>query len=107
MSLDASMLELMEETVTIEPFSAMTSNQAHSYGTAVSYRAQVMSFSTRIINAQGREVESTASVIIPGRVQVDHRSRVTLPVGFLPRQPPIQKVEPMAGLGLDHTRIWL
>lgn len=107
MSLDNAMLELMADEVTIEPFSSIDGNQAQTYGTAVTYAAQVMAFTTRIINQQGREVESTASVIIPGRVAVDHRSRITLPAGFSPRTPPIQRVEPMAGLGLDHTRIWL
>lgn len=107
MSLEASLLELMTEEVTIEPYVSMDGNQAHTYGTAVRYQAQVLPFTTRIIGQQGREVESTSSVIIPGRVAVDHRSRITLPAGFSPRTPPIQRVEPMAGLGLDHTRIWL
>jgi hypothetical protein len=107
MSLDSALLELMTDTVTIEPFVSMTGNQAHTYGSAVTYQAQVLPFSTRIINQQGREVESTASVIIPGRIAVDHRSRITLPSGFSPQHPPIQRVEPAAGLGLDHTRIWL
>lgn len=107
MSFDSTLLELMTDTVTIEPFSSMSGSQAHSYGAPVSYQAQVLPCTERIINQAGREVTSTASVIIPGRIAVDHRSRITLPAGFSPQKPPIQKIEPMAGLGLDHTRIWL
>jgi hypothetical protein len=107
MSFDLALEELQFDTVTIEPFSAFDANQAPTYGAAVTYTAQVVPATERIINAQGREVTSTASVIIQERVAVDHRSRITLPTGFIPNQPPIQRVEPLAGLGLDHTRIWL
>ena len=107
MSWDAALEELQFDTVTIEPFVSLDSNQAATYGDAVEYAAQVVPATERIINAQGREVTSTATVIIGERIAVDHRSRITLPTGFSPSQPPIQRVEPMAGLGLDHTRIWL
>lgn len=107
MSFDTALEELQFDTVTIEPFTSFDVNQAPVYGTAVTYTAQVIPASERIINAQGREVTSTATVIIQERIAVDHRSRITLPTGFSPNQPPIQRVEPLAGLGLDHTRIWL
>lgn len=107
MSFDAALEELMFDTVTIEPFSSFDVSQAPTYGSAVTYTAQVIPGTERIINAEGREVTSTAQVIIPARVAVDHRSRITLPSGFAPRTPPIQRVEPMAGLDMDHTRIWL
>lgn len=107
MSFDLALEELQFDTVTIEPFSSFDASQAPTYGAAVTYTAQVIPATERIINAQGREVTSTATVIIQNRVAVDHRSRITLPAGFTPQTPPIQRVEPMIGLGLDHTRIWL
>jgi hypothetical protein len=107
MSFDTELEELMFDTVTIEAFTGTDTNQASTFATGVSYKAQVIPSTTRIISQSGREVESTASVIIPERLSIDHRSRITLPSGFVPRTPPIQKVEPMVGLGLDHTRIWL
>jgi len=107
MSFDLSLEELQFDSVTIEPFSSFDANQAPTYGASVAYTAQIVPATERIINAQGREVTSTATVIIQERVAVDHRSRITLPSGFTPRTPPIQRVEPMGGLGLDHTRIWL
>lgn len=107
MSWDAALEELMFDTVTIEAYTGTDVNQAPTYGAAATYTAQVMIGSNRIINTEGREVQSTTTVIIPERIAVDHRSRITLPAGFVPLTPPIQKVEPVKGLDMDHTRIWL
>jgi hypothetical protein len=103
--LDQSLLSLMEDTVTIEPYVSQTSAQVPTYGTAVTYRAQVLPFSERVISPAGREVRSNVQVIIPERLAIDTRSRLTLPSGFTPNQPPIMAVQPMKALGLDHTRI--
>ncbi len=107
MTLDTSMLSLMEDVVTIEPYTGQNSQQAPTYGTAVSYQAQVLPWTERVILAGGREVRSTSSVIIPDRLFIDTRSRITLPVGNVPLQPPILGVQPLRGLSLDHTRILL
>jgi hypothetical protein len=107
MTLDSSLLSLMEDVVIIEPYTGQDSEQAATYGTAVSYPAQVLAWSERIIMPGGREVRSTAAVIIPDRIPLDTRSRITLPAGFNPNQPPIMAVQPMRGLTLDHTRILL
>jgi hypothetical protein len=107
-TLDTSMLSLMEDSITIEPYLGQTSQQAPSFGAAVTYpNAQVLPWSERVILAGGREVRSTTSVIIPERVYIDTRSRITLPVGVVPNQPPILGVLPLRGLSLDHTRILL
>lgn len=105
MTLDSTMLTLLEDSITIEPFSSLSSSQAPSYGTAVTYAAQVLPYSERGIDAQGKEWKSVARVIIPERVAVDIRSRITLPAGFVPNQPPIRSVRPIKGLSLDHTEI--
>lgn len=105
MTLDSTMLTLMEDTVSIEPFVSMSSSQAPTYGTLVSYAAQVLPWSERGLDAQGREWKSSAKVIIPERVAVDIRSRITLPAGFVPNMPPIRAVRPIKGLSLDHTEI--
>jgi len=107
MTLDTTLLSLMEDTVTIEPYVAATKSQASSYGTAVTYQAQVLPWSERVIGRDGREIKSSAQVIIPDRLAIDPRSRITLPTGFNPNQPPIISVQPMKGLNLDHTRILL
>ena len=107
MTFDASLTAMLDDTVTIEPYVSQSSSQDGSYGAAVTYAAQVLPWVERSIDAQGREFRSTARVIIPERVAVDPRSRITLPAGFTPNQPPIRAVRPNKGLGLDHTEIIL
>ena len=103
---DAALDELLFETVTIEPFSSYTgATQVPSYGTAVTYNAQVLPFSQKMVDRQGKEFDSNGRVVIPERVAVDLRSRLTLPSAFTPNQPPIRMVRPVLGLGLDHTEL--
>jgi hypothetical protein len=78
-----------------------------TFGTAVSYAALIQRGAKRVIGPQGREVISNIQVYIPERVHIDQRSRVTLPTGFVPNQPPILGIEPLKGLGLDHTAVYL
>lgn len=105
MTLDSTMLGLMEDTVLIEPFQSLSSSQAPTFGTGVTYAAQVLPYSQDLLDANGKEWKSMARVIIPERVAVDVRSRITLPAGFVPNQPPIRQVRPIKGLSLDHTEI--
>lgn len=107
MTFPSSLLFGFEDEVTVEPYASMTGAQVFSYGTAVTYQAQIQRGAKRVTNSQGREVISNASVIIPERVHIDQRSRVTLPSGFVPNQPPIIGVEPLKGLGMDHTVIYV
>lgn len=103
----AGLLDLFEDTITIEPYSAETGARAQSFGSSVTYRAIVQRGARRVIGRDGREVISNVQVTIPERVAIDQRSRVTLPTGFVPLRPPIIGVEPLKGLGLDHTVILL
>lgn len=105
MTFDSSLLSLMEDEVTIEPFSAIDSTQAITFGAPVTYAALIQRGAKRVINQQGREVISNVQVYIPDRVHVDQRSRLTLPAGFVPQQPQILAVEPAKALGLDHTMV--
>lgn len=107
MSFDAALLEFLTDSITIEPFSAETGARVQSFGAAATYRALVERGARRVIGPGGREVISNVQVTIPDRVLVDQRSRVTLPAGFVPLQPPILAVEPLKGLGLDHTVLHL
>lgn len=103
MSFAASLKSLMKDTVTIEPFSSMTGAQVPSYGAAVTYRCLIERGARRVVGADAREVVSTVQVIIPERVFVNSRDRLTLPTGFVPNQPPILNVTHAKNLGLDHT----
>jgi len=108
MSLDKALEELLPDEITIEPFKSVTSGQASTYGTAVTYKAQVVSEYRRMIGRDGRDVVSSARVLIPDRVHIDPRSRITLPAGWVPQQPPILSVKPVGGvigMHLDSTEI--
>ena len=105
MSFDSALDELLFETVTIAPFSSVSATQVVSYGTAVTYKAQAMPFVQKDVDAQGREFVTRFRVVIPERVAVDPRSKLTLPSGFTPQTLPIRVVRPVKGLGLDHTEI--
>lgn len=107
MTFDLSLAGMFEDTVTVEPFSSETGARVQSFGSAVTYRALVQRGARRTIGPSGREVISNVQITIPQRVAIDQRSRVTLPAGFVPQQPPIIGVEPLRGLGMDHTVVYL
>lgn len=103
---DGALDELMFEEVTIAPFSGYTgATQVASYGAAVTYKAQVLPYTQKMTDDEGKEFVSQSRVIIPERVAIDPRSKITLPSGFTPQTPPIRMVRPVRGLDLDHTEI--
>jgi hypothetical protein len=105
---DSSLSSLQEETVTIEQPTGETAARVITYGSAVTYAARIEGGYKRVTGRDGREAVSTVQVYIPDRVQIDPRSRVTLPAGFQPsRTPAIIAVQTQFGLGLDHTVVML
>lgn len=108
MALDPSLLELLPDEIQIEPFSSNSVSQAISYGAAVTYRAQIVGAWEKVIDRNGRELNSNVRVLIPDRVHIDPRDRITLPSGWVPRQPQILAVRPAGGvLGIDSTEVLL
>lgn len=107
MTFDPSLLELYEDTVTVEPFSAETSARVRTYGSGVTYPALIESGAKRVIGNDGAEVVSNVQVLIPNRVQIDQRSRVTLPAAYVPNQPPILAIAHWRFGGMDATRLSL
>lgn len=107
MTFDASLLELYEDEVTVEPFSGETSARVRTYGTAVTYPAVIESGAKRVIGNNGAEVVSNVQVLIPNRVSIDQRSRVTLPSDYVPNQPPILAISHWKFGGMDATKLSL
>lgn len=107
MTFHSALLFGFEDTVTVEPYASMTGAQMQTYGSSVTYRALIQRGAKRVVNSAGREVISNVSVTIPERVHIDQRSRVTLPTGFVPNQPPIIGIEQLKGLGMDHSVLYL
>lgn len=77
----ADFLDLMTDTVTVEPFDARSSYGAATYGTAVSYSARVMYRSRMIRGADGELVQSTGSALIDRQTKIGAKDRVTLADG--------------------------
>lgn len=107
MSLNPALYEFLQDTITLEAPSSSTVAQDFTFGAAVTYRAQVLPYVERVVNREGREVRSTARVVIPDRLAIDPRSRLTLPTGFTPSQPGIIAVRPLRFMDLDCTEILL
>lgn len=108
MTFDLALAQFFEDTITIEPFSAESGARAMTFGSAVTYACQIEDGARRLITGPGgRQIVSNTKVTIPDRVAIDQRSRVTLPSGFVPQQPPIIGVEPLKGQGMDHTVVYL
>lgn len=108
--MDGALLELFPDTITIEPFSSMSVTQVVTYGTAVTYAANVAAEWSKTIGRTGTEFYAGVTVIIPDRVHIDPRDRVTLPTGWVPNQPPIKSVRPVGGvtgMAMDSTEIRL
>lgn len=107
MTFDTSLLSLYDDTITVEPFVSETAARVRSYGSAVSYNAVIQSGAKRVQGSNGAEVVSNVRVLIPDRVHIDQRSRVTLPSGYVPNQPPIIAISHWKALGLDSTELAL
>jgi len=107
MTFASALLFAFEDEVTIEPFVSMSVAQVSTFGAAVTYPAIIQRGAKRVVGSNGRDLISNVNVTIPERVAIDQRSRVTLPSGFVPNQPPIIGVEPLKGLGMDHTVLFL
>jgi hypothetical protein len=105
MTLNGSLNVFFEDTVLIAAPSGMTGAQVYTYGSDVSYPAIIQQGAKRITTSGGKEVDSNVQIYIPDRVFVDPRSRITLPAGFVPNQPPILAVTPLKFQDLDHTMV--
>jgi hypothetical protein len=122
MTFDAGLYELMPDEVTIDPFVRQDADLKPTFGSELVFDAgvvdsgvfdaatpvqvlpaQVELHEKRYMDAEGREFQSSVRVLLAERLTIDMRSRVTLPAGFVPRQPPLRSVASYGGLGLDHT----
>ena len=78
------------------------------YGTGVSYKARIEWGPKTVRNPQGEEVVSNARVFIAATAAIDSRSRITLPAGRGPVNPPIMMVRAVsAGRVIHHTVIYV
>lgn len=93
MPIDQALRDLMQDTVSIEPYTGQNVNQEDTYGASVDYTCRVVGKRKIVRKPDGQEAVSNAQAWLDRIVAIDPRSRVTLPSRFTPQQPPILMVE--------------
>ena len=117
MSLPRPLYDMCRQSVTIEPYSTAGAHDGYGapeYGTAVEYRARIVNKSQLVIGRDGNEVASRTVVWLADDVQVDPRSRVTLPASaaysngdYNPKILAVEYYPDAVAGGLTHTKIYL
>lgn len=95
MALEAELRELMPHTVQIELRTGQNADNEPTFGAAVDVQARVEARVRKVVTAQGEERVSMTTTYLADPVGVGPLDRITLPVGFTPRQPRILSVERM------------
>lgn len=92
--IDPALVELMTDTVTIEPWTGQTTTGTATYGAGVTYRArvQMMDEIKRALN--GREQLGRGKVYVAMTTIPSTKDRLTLSAGYDPPQPAILDVQP-------------
>lgn len=90
MALEAELLDLMVDVVTVAPFAAVNGYGEPSFGTATQIQARIERTNRKVYGADGTERVATTRVYLPPSPPVSERDRLTLPDG---RQPRILSVE--------------
>lgn len=103
-----SLLDLLPDSVTIEPYTGADGYGAPQFGAGVVHRARIEWGPKNVLNAQGQEVVSGARIYLDRTTALDSRSRVTLPAGRGPVNPPIITIKPATAIrGVHHTVLYV
>ena len=89
--MESELLELMSDTITIEPPSGSYSDRGQpTYGAAVTYPCHIepANGEEMIRSASGEERKAAWRIYVGTTTTISPESRLTLPAGFDPQQPP-------------------
>lgn len=89
MSAVSDWLDLMADTVTVEPYASQNKYGEETYGAAVSYRAKCVGKQQKVTDGQGQERVSTVTTYLGSNPTLTVRDRITLPSRFGVTQPAI------------------
>jgi len=99
--------DLMVDDVTIEPYSSQSDYGVRSYQAAQTYKCRLSATMRQIVDTQGVQRTSLATIYIMGNTSIGPYDRITLPSTFTPQQPPIISVSLFTDeSGAHHTRIY-
>ena len=90
--MDAALLSLMPDTVTVEAYSTENSYNEPAYGAASSYQCRVQGKTRMVTTPAGEEKVSTVQVYLASAPGVTVRDRITLPARFVPTTPEILSI---------------
>lgn len=103
-----SFSRLLPDSVTIEPYTGSDGYGAPQFGSGVSYKARIEWGPKDVKNPAGEEVVSNARIFIATANAIDTRSKITLPVGRGPVNPPIIMVRAVtSGRRVHHTVVYV
>lgn len=99
--------DILNDTITIEPFVSEDTNGDRTYGTAVTYPAFVSMRIKVVKNQQGEDAVSNVSIMLDGAVMFDRkgRDRITIDPGTAYASTPVILAMEDAKDG-DGTRIY-
>ena len=86
--------DMMPQTVTIEPWLSYTAGGSGStYGGSTSYLCRIEMINHLVVDQSGNIVTARGKVFLLSTDTIGSKDRVTLPIGFVPTQPPIISVD--------------
>jgi hypothetical protein len=101
--MDAGLLDLLIDTVTIRPWASQNSSGEATFGSAVSYSALV-EYDTQKVEVVGTidgrggsALVSKALVYLDGRPSIDLKDKITLPDGSTPQIIAVRSYSDQAG----------
>lgn len=83
--MDAALRDLLQQQVTIEPFTSRNDYGAATYGAPVPYPCRVVEDLQMLRQPDGSQKLARHKVTLDGDAVVDPRDRLTLPDGTVPR----------------------
>lgn len=104
--MDAALLDLLTDTVTLAPYVSQDAYGTPTYGATQTLAARVQYKVQRITNAQGQERVSQAKVFLDGTVTVALQDKLTLPDGRSPAIQLLYEVKDVDG-SRHHIEVWL
>lgn len=91
--MDFELYQLMPHDITVEPATGADAWGNRTYGTEATYKARIQNQRRKVVDINGEEVVSETTVYLATTVAISAHSRMTLPSGYVPRQPKIISIK--------------
>jgi hypothetical protein len=100
--------DVLNQTITVEPFTGSDGYGEPSFGTSISYKARCVGKTRIIRDGKGNERISSHTVYVNSLAEFSPKDRITLPIGYSPQQPQIISIGSFPDeSGMHHKTIYL